>query len=160
MYLNLLFIHSWLRWVILISLCIVLFRAAYGYLKKTSYTKVDNIFSIILVASTHTQVLLGFWLYFFLSPITTQSYSENFMKNPVLRYWKVEHLTIMLLFLILVQMARIICKKSHTPVRKHKVTFLISFLALVVLMLGMPWPNKPYGKPLFREAVLQSRNVP
>lgn len=150
MYLNILFIHSWLRWIIIIFLCIVLFRAFSGFTKKTPYTKFDNISSVILLASTHLQVLLGFWLYFFLSPLTDTP-TQNFMKNPILRYWKLEHFFMMIVFLVLVQVGRIMTKKSTSNVGKHKKTLLFSFFAFAVLAFSIPWPNTPYGRPLFRE---------
>lgn len=153
MYYNVLLIHSWLRWVIVISLLVVLTRSLYGWMKKNDYTKFDNIMGIILVASTHLQVLIGFWLYFFLSPITTTPAPLNFMKDSVLRYWKVEHFFIMIVFLILVQAGRSISRRKHIALRRHKIIAIFSILAFVLLMLGMPWNNKPYGKPLFRTDV-------
>ncbi len=148
MYYNVLLTHSWLRWVIFFSLLIVFIRAMYGWIKKSNYTTFDNIMSIILVASTHLQVLLGFWLYFFLSPLTTTPAPANFMKNPALRYWKVEHFFIMIVFLILVQAGRSISRRRHIAVRKHKIITIFSLLAFAVLAFGLPWSNKPYGRPL------------
>jgi len=148
MYFSVLMAHSWLRWIIMISLLIVLFRALYGWIKRSDYTNCDNIMGIILVGATHIQVLLGFWLYFFLSPMTTTPAPANFMKNPVLRYWKVEHFFIMIVFLILVQLGRSISKRRTTALRKNKVLSIFAILAFAVLLFGLPWSNKPYGRPL------------
>lgn len=159
MYLQVLFIHSWLRWIIVISLFIVLTKALYGWAKKLDYTRFDNIMGVILLASTHLQVLVGFWLYFFLSPITTMRAPANFMKDPILRYWKVEHFFIMIVFLVLVQTGRTISRRKHIAVRKHKVIAIFSILAFALLMFGMPWPNKPYGRPLFQTKLSTSITV-
>lgn len=155
MYSTILMAHSWLRWVVFLSLIYVLFRSIYGWLNKKHFTKHDNIASVILMASTHLQVLLGFWLYFFLSPITTIApNSELLMKIPALRYWRIEHLVMMVIFLIIVQVGRSLSKKADTDLKKHKRLAISSIIGFIVLMLAMPWPYKPYGRPLMPEKTL------
>lgn len=150
MYFALLFMHSWLRWVIFSALLLIIIRGIYAYLTKDSYKKIDNVSSVILVASTHVQVLIGLLLYFLFSPFTIHPLSEGLMQSPVIRYWKFEHIAIMLIFLIVVQSGRIITKKVSNDGNKHRMTLLFSLLAFIILMFGMPWPHKSYGRPLFR----------
>lgn len=150
MYVTLLFLHSWLRWIILSALVIVLVRAVYAYFNKDSYNKMDNVSAIILVATTHIQVFIGLVLYFLFSPFTTHPLSESMMSNSVIRYWKFEHITLMFIFLIVVQSARILTKKVANSPNKHKINIIFSLFAVLILLLGMPWPHKTYGRPLFR----------
>lgn len=150
MYFALLFMHSWLRWIIFSALLLIIIRGIYAYFSKDSYNKIDNVTAVVLLASTHIQVLIGLLLYFLFSPFTIHPMSEGMMQSPVIKYWKFEHIGIMLIFLIVVQSGRIISKKVSNDANKHRMTLLFSLLAFVILMFGMPWPNKSYGRPLFR----------
>lgn len=158
MYFTLLFMHSWLRWIIVSALIILLVRAVYAYLKKDTYNKIDNVSSLILVASTHAQVLIGLLLYFVFSPFTTHPLSDTMMQNSVIRYWKFEHIAAMLLFLIVVQSGRILSKKVINDLNKHKTNIFFSLFALLILFFTMPWPQKSYGRPLFRAEILIEKN--
>ncbi|KAB8039504.1 hypothetical protein GCL60_04420 [Silvanigrella paludirubra] len=152
MYESVLFVHSWLRWIISIFLILVLFRSISGWRQKTPFAKKDKVLGGILVGFTHLQLIIGLVLYFALSPIT-QSALNNMgfaMKNASLRFWAVEHIFTMLVFVVLVQLGRTLSKKSKDDVKKHKTVALYTGIAVLVLIAGMPWSfRKEIGRPLF-----------
>ncbi|EAY30599.1 hypothetical protein [Microscilla marina] len=139
MYNTVLIIHSWLRVIILVLAVVVLFKSLMGWLNKGSYTKGDNALSASFVGFIHLQALLGFTLYFFLSPITASA-MKNFgaaMKNSAVRYWAVEHILIMLIGLVVAQIGRSKAKKLTDSTAKHKTSFIFFTIAIVLIVGGI-----------------------
>jgi hypothetical protein len=141
MYLTLLTIHSWLRWVLLAVLLFALVRSLMGWLSKTPYTKIDNLAGVLSIAFAHTQLVLGLVLYFvspFGYPAIQNQGMGAVMKDGNLRKWSVEHITMMIVAIVLVQVGRSLSKKQATDEGKHKrmATFLI--IALALIALGIP----------------------
>lgn len=100
--------HSTLRYFILVFLLILLYRSFQGWQKKGAFTATDNKVSLWLFILTHSQLLLGLILYF-VSPLVI--FDGASMKNAMARYWLVEHVTIMLIAIVLITMARVTAKK-------------------------------------------------
>jgi hypothetical protein len=124
--------HSILRYFILISLVWVIARSLTGWLNKTGYTKLDDQLGLGLFMLTHTQLLLGIIL-FFVSPVVI--FSGASMKEPLARYWLVEHNTGMLVAVALITMAHTTSKKMTDSISKHKRMFIFNGIALVVILL-------------------------
>ncbi len=124
--------HSILRYFILISLVWIIVRSLTGWLNKTGYVKLDDQLGLGLFMLTHTQLLLGIIL-FFVSPIVI--FSGASMKEPLARYWLVEHNTGMLIAVALITMARTTSKKMTDSISKHKRMFIFNGIALVVILL-------------------------
>lgn len=147
-----LFIHSWLRWIISFILIIVMLRAYLFWLKKSPYCKKDNILGAILIGSSHLQLIIGLTLYFALSPISQAALNSIglAMKNTNLRFWGIEHIFTMLLFVIFLQVGRIKAKKAEKSFKKYKITAIYTTIAVILLLLGTPWTfRKDVGRPNF-----------
>jgi hypothetical protein len=129
-------LHSLNRFVLLALLLVVLYKSLMGWLNKSAYSNADDKLSLALFISTHTQLLLGLILYF-VSPIVI--FSGASMKDPIARYWLVEHLTGMLIAIVLITMARITAKKLTDGTAKHKRLFIFNLIALVIIIaiIGM-----------------------
>ena len=114
MYIGFLHIHDTLRWLILLSIVITLFKYLSGWIGNQSWQKVDNIIGIVFVSLMDLQFLTGFVLYFFLSPLTKIAFSDMgaAMKNADLRFYAVEHILIMLVAIVLVHIGRAKSKKN------------------------------------------------
>lgn len=157
-----LFIHSWLRWIVTFFLILVFIRAMSGWLRLKHYLKPDKVFGGILIGFTHLQLVIGLILYFGLSPITNAAMNDMgfAMKNTSLRFWAVEHVAMMLIFVILVQIGRTLSKRANTDLKKHKFTAIFTGIALLVLIAGMPWPSrKDIGRPLFMELPHKTQQI-
>ncbi|MCX8491279.1 MAG: hypothetical protein ORN54_09455 [Cyclobacteriaceae bacterium] len=132
MYSLLLATHSILRYFILISLIWIIARSLAGWLNKTGYIKLDDQLGLGLFMLTHTQLLLGIIL-FSVSPIVI--FSGASIKDPIARYWLVEHNTGMLIAVGFITMARITSKKMTDSISKHKRMFIFNTIALAIILV-------------------------
>lgn len=142
MFTSLLFIHSWLRWIVLILAIVVVFKSMVGWFAKRQFTRGDNQTAVFFIAFMHTQLVLGLILYFVYSPLGYAAFDEGMgavMKNGALRYWAVEHITTMILAVVLAQVGRSISKKAATAVKKHRSLAIFTFLALILMLSRIPW---------------------
>ncbi|HEY3430534.1 MAG TPA: hypothetical protein VGK39_07655 [Cyclobacteriaceae bacterium] len=134
MYNGLLHTHSFLRYAVLILLLVVIVTSVMGWLNKKSYSETDNKLSLYLFIATHIQLLLGLILY-------TQSgwvqFGKLAMKLKEVRYWTVEHVSIMLIAIILITMARVTAKKMSSAEAKHKRMFIFNTIALALILTGI-----------------------
>jgi hypothetical protein len=132
-------IHSVLRWIVLLLVLEVTLKSLRGWVQKKEYTNYDNKISLFALIFTHTQLLVGFMIYF-ISPKVQFGDMANTMKDPVLRTFTVEHLTLMLIAIVLVTVGRIKPKKVEDATKKHKQTFIFFVLALLFMLVAIPWP--------------------
>jgi len=147
MYPSILVLHSLLRYALLIAAIYAIYRAVAGWQKNLPYTSADNKASVFLIVFVHTQLLLGLLLYFGVSPWASVPFD---MKDRLVRFWKVEHLSTMLIAIALFQVGRIVSKKAATDLLKHKKAAIFYIIAFVILMAGIPWPfMKTVGRNLF-----------
>lgn len=103
-----------------------------GWMNKSAYTKSDDKLSLGLFILTHTQLLVGIILYF-VTPLVI--FSGAAMKDPIARYWLVEHNTGMIIAIVLISIARISSKKMTDAVAKHKRMFIFNSIAFVIIIL-------------------------
>jgi hypothetical protein len=152
MYPLILTLHSILRWIVLILAVVAFVRALVGWLGQKEWTALDNRFGMLLSASTDLQVLLGIILYIFLSPITTTAFRDlgTAMGNELQRFWTLEHVLLMIVALILIHAGRATSKSAEGARSKHKRAAIFFGLAILVILIAIPWPFLSYGRPLIR----------
>lgn len=141
MYTFVLAIHNIVRWVVLLLGLWAAYRAWSGWLGKRPWTSADRKAGVFFGSAFDTQLLLGLILYFFLSPITRAAFS-NFgaaMADPSMRFFAIEHMFYMLLGVIFVHLGSILAKKAPTDVGKHQRAAILFSLAMLVILIGMPW---------------------
>ena len=134
--------HSGLRWVALLLIVATVVKSVLALSSKQAYGSLDNKLSLFTLISFHIQLLLGFGLYF-ISPLVKVAMESGMgvaMKDPVLRYWLVEHLAAMLITIILVTIGRIRSKKATEDKQKFRMIVFYFGLALFVLIVSIPWP--------------------
>jgi hypothetical protein len=146
MYTIVLIAHSWVRWIALV--------AGVGTTMATlgDDTSRAERWSLFLVTALDLQLLLGLFLYFVLSPFTTEALKDMgaAMRDPLTRYWAVEHVTMMLGAVVLVHVGRVLARKAKTPQAKRMRLLICCGMATFLMLLGMPWPGFANGRPLFR----------
>jgi hypothetical protein len=150
MYTTILALHSWIRWIALIAgvgATIMTMRNSAG----VGTSRLDR-WGFILVTALDVQLLLGLLLYLVVSPNMVEI-RANFgaaMKDPVARFWAVEHITSMLVAVILVHVGRVLGRKATSPDSKRMKLFVCFGIATVLMILSIPWPGLRAGRPLFR----------
>jgi hypothetical protein len=130
----LLLTHSLFRYFILVFLIVVIVRALNGWLNNKPFSATDNKIGLWLLMITHMQLLLAILLYF-VSPLVI--FSGSAMKDPVARYWLVEHITLMLVAIALITLGRILPKKQALDIAKHKRIFIFNFIALLLIVAAI-----------------------
>jgi len=126
--------HSGLRYVVLALLLAAIFVA---FSKRSTpnapYSKV-YLFAMI---SAHIQLLLGLILY-----AMNWGAKVNFsmMSEKVIRFYSVEHITGMLIAIVMITMANAQGKKQN-----HSRVLMYCILALIVIVASIPWPFRNLG---------------
>jgi hypothetical protein len=145
---GMLHLHSFLRWVILLLALIAIFRAVSGMLGKKPFTSADRKVGLFLMIFSDTMLLIGLYLWAFgdrgLKMIQSVGMG-GVMKDPVLRFYAIEHFISMLIALALVHIGKGVAKKNISDQAKHKRTLLFFGLALLVMLISIPWPFREVG---------------
>ena len=152
MYSSALWLHSWLRWAVLLTALVAWFRAIGGKTANRPWTPQDDLWGLLLTISVDLQLLVGLVLYAFLSPITRIAV-RNFaaaMQIPAARFFSVEHVVGMIIGIALIHVGRVKIRKTAEPRRKHTLAMIFFGVALVVIIISIPWPGMPVARPLFR----------
>src|SRR5262245_25350846 len=146
MYSTVLLIHSWLRWGALIG------GAGAIYAANGTDTARAQRFGLALMVMLDLQMVLGLVLYFALSPFTTEAMKDfgAAMRTPGLRFWAVEHITMMVIAVIAVHVGRVLARKAPTPEKARSRLFMAVAIATAAMVAGIPWPGTAAGRPLFR----------
>ena len=145
MYSTVLLVHSWVRWIALVA-GIGATAAALGRHSSSGG------WGRVLTISLDLQMLLGLLLYFVVSP-NMAAIREHFgeaMQTPSLRFWAVEHATMMIVALALAHMGRALAAEAATPEARRNRSIVFFGLSTLAMLAGIPWPGLPYGRPLFR----------
>lgn len=153
MYTGTVHLHNVLRWVILILLLLNVYRHATAGAQP--YGPRDKKLGLWLMISSHIMLLLGLAQYFFggvgLARIKELGMGEV-MKNTEMRYWAVEHISTMLIAIILITLAYGVRKKEAlNDIAKHRRALALYAVALLLILAAMPWPGRQgdIGRALF-----------
>jgi hypothetical protein len=144
--------HSWLRWAVLIAGLVAVIRAIAGTTGRRPWTRADDRAGFWFTTLIDLQMLLGLVMYFALSPITKAAMQDfaAAMRSPGLRFWAVEHLFGMIVAVALVHAGRSRTKKLTDAAARHKVASICFVLALLAILISIPWPGMPNGRSLWR----------
>jgi hypothetical protein len=150
MYTSVLALHSWVRWLALVAgvgATLAALRSDSG----NDNSAADR-WGMIMVTALDLQMLLGLVLYFALSPFTVQAMQDfgAAMRTPQLRFWAVEHVTLMIVAVILTHVGRVLSRKASNPSAKRLRMLICYGLATLLMFAGTPWPGTMNGRPLFR----------
>ena len=126
--------HSVVRYFVLIALLAVIGRSFMGWTGKKEYAAMDGKLGLWLMIATHTQFLIGLILYF-TSPRVI--FSAESMKDSTDRYWLVEHISMMIIAVALITVARVTSRKMTEAMAKHKRMFLFNTIALIVILTAI-----------------------
>lgn len=137
-------IHNLLRWLLFANIGWLLIRTLAGWLKNKHWSKQEELALKISVILADVQLLLGLSLYFLFSPIVqnAMNHFKNTMQDATLRFYAVEHPSIMFLGIILIHIAKITAGKKMPNANKHRYVFLFYLIIALVLASRSPWTYK------------------
>ena len=123
--------HSGRRYVVVVLLFVAVITALRGWFGTKSYTEGNRKLNVFTLISAHIQLVFGIILYF-LSPLT-----KGPMGEAMFRYWKVEHISMMVLAIILITVGNAKSKKIGDETGKHKAIGIYFGLALVFVVVAI-----------------------
>jgi len=151
MYSVILILHSWNRWLVLLSAIATLAVAIRGLSARLEWTKSDQRLLLGFISALDLQAVFGLLLYFVLSPIVPKTMSEfkAAMHVSALRFFAIEHITMMVLALVAAHVSSAYAKKaSNARARQRRVIFGV-VLTLGLILSAIPWPGTAAARPLF-----------
>lgn len=151
MYTAVLVLHSWLRWAALIAGVLAVASLASSKSSDGGSGQGEK-WGLFFMITLDVQFLLGLMLYLFISPNTTAMFGDfgAAMRDPVARFWAVEHVTLMLVAIVLAHVGRVLARKAPSPAAGRSKMLICFVVALVAIMAATPWPGMRAGRPLFR----------
>ena len=146
MYLFFLTLHSWNRWAVLLALLTALGLAYRGWLGDGPHRRADRLAGSVLTGLLHLQLLLGFTLYFGLSPWTKMAAANRTAAwhDPTLRFWSITHISFMLTAIVVAQIGQSVAKRAATDSARHRWAVLSYSVAAGLLLLGIPFASRPW----------------
>lgn len=140
-------LHSITRWAILIIGIIAIVRGYLGWFGKKEWAALDDKLGMWFTIVLDVQILLGLLLYIFLSDVTTKIIFPNFgaaMRDSSLRFWAIEHISMMIIAVILAHVGRALSKKQTTSSGKYKLSAIFYSIAMLTIIAAIPWTTRPF----------------
>jgi hypothetical protein len=144
---TLLFFHSLVRWAVLGTLLYSIYKAYQGYTQKLTFTKGNDSLRHWTATTAHIQLMLGIVMY-------TQSPNAKFslhatgtdgqITQPF--FFGVVHLLLMISAIVIITIGSAMAKRKATDSDKFKTLLIWFSIALLVIMIAIPWPFSPLAQ--------------
>lgn len=136
-YLVLITLHSWFRWVVVVSTLALGARCALRRKQKRSWTRTDTTCGRLWIGAIDIQVTLGLLLYV--------------LVHPSVGFFRISHPASMLLATAAAHAAWVWTRRADegAPIRFRRLGLGIAG-AIALILVAIPWPFLFYGRPLFR----------
>lgn len=147
---TLLLIHSFFRWLVIISLLSSVIIAANGYFNKKLFTSFHNHLRHWTATICHIQLMIGIILYT-QSPAVKYYFSAAEKPDGDSFFFSVLHIALMLMAIVVITVGSAKAKREENDTKKYK-TMLYWFSAgLLIIFIAIPWPFSPLSsRPLIR----------
>lgn len=129
-------LHSILRYVALFLILWTVVNSFISIIKKHEYAKPDRFLTLLTLIAIHTQIVIGLVLYI-LSPKVL--FMKGVYGNALIRFFTMEHVSIMLLAAIVLTIGYSKAKKQ-VDVRGHKKILMYYLIATILIFAAIPWP--------------------
>ena len=144
--------HSYWRWAVLVTAAIVAVRTLIGAVRRREWTATDNRATRVFITALDIQFTIGVILYFGFSPFFSavyHSFSET-MKDQGSRFFGIEHQTAMLVASAVAHVGLERSKRGTSGPARHRAMLITMIVFFAIVAWAIPWPSRPYGRPLFR----------
>ena len=131
-----------MRWAAIVT-GVLATATAFGSLSGAK----NNRWAVFFTISLDVQFLLGIIL------LLTLNVFSDFgatMRDPIARFYAVEHETIMIVAIALAHIGRVRARKAATPAATRTQSLIFYGLSTLLLLVGTPWPGMRDSRPLFR----------
>lgn len=144
MYTGLLHLHSALRWLAIILMLATIIDSLVRMYRP--FKENERKLALFTLITLHSQLIIGVVLYFVSPVISDALQMGHVMKNPIGRFYMVEHLLGMLLAITLVTVGYSRAKKQSEHWSKHRMIFFYYLTAFLLILISIPWPFRAVGE--------------
>ena len=138
--------HSGLRWVVLLLLLIVIYRSATA--GQRPFNNTDKKLALFAMIVCDIMLLIGIYQWFAGAwgwKNIQYSGMKEVMRNSIVRFYAIEHPVGMLIAIAMVHIGRGYTKKNISDSTKHKRILLFFALALLIILVSLPWSFRNVG---------------
>jgi hypothetical protein len=135
-------LHAIMRWLLLGFLLATLVISLIRLIHRKGLHTTGILTARYSLVTAHIQLLAGIILYM-ISPKVI--FNASSMQSPILRFFLVEHVLMMLLAVILLTVGYVKLKKQIGSYVSSRLVFWYYLAALVLMLAGIPWPFLSYG---------------
>ncbi|HUI30746.1 MAG TPA: hypothetical protein VLX91_11055 [Candidatus Acidoferrales bacterium] len=145
-------LHSWIRWLVLLTLIFAVYRSFKGWITASEFKRTDRIARNLASITVRVQFVIGVLLYV-ISPIT-QYFISNIKQAwgiPQVAMFGWMHPVGMIIAIALISIGEVRSKKAADDHKKFTRVAIFYTIALVIIFLSIPWPfMSNVSRPLFR----------
>jgi hypothetical protein len=137
------FIHSYFAYLVIALLVLSTIRFLVRYALSKEYTPTDFRLALITFIVSHTQLLIGLFLYF-ISDKFSLWYELSFneiLTSSINRLYLIEHPIVNIIAIVFVTRGYSLHKKRRVSNSKFKAIGFNYLLGLVLLLSRIPWDN-------------------
>ena len=137
------FVHSYFAYIVISLLFISTIRFLFRYALSKEYTPTDFRLALITFIVSHTQLLIGLFLYF-ISDKFSLWYELSFneiITSSINRLYLIEHPVVNIIAIVFITRGYSIHKKKRVSNPKFKAIGFNYLLGLVLLLSRIPWNN-------------------
>ena len=137
------FIHSYFAYIVITLLIVSTIRFLVRYVLSKEYTPTDFRLALITFIVSHTQLLIGLFLYF-ISDKFSLWYELSFneiINSPINRLYLIEHPIVNIIAIVFITRGYSLHKKRRVSNSKFKAIGFNYLLGLVLLLSRIPWDN-------------------
>jgi hypothetical protein len=145
MYSTILSLHNVNRWAVLLFGLYAITKSILGLINKRDFTARENMAHAMFVGFCHLQLVLGVVLYL-ISPKVDAALANGFgpaMKDSYSRLIVLEHISINIIAIALIQVGRTLSKKATESAAKHKKSLIFFSIGLLLILSRIPWNYSP-----------------
>lgn len=140
MYIGFTHLHKMFFYIVFAILAVSTVKFILGWLGKKEFMPIDKKLATFTVIAVHIQVLIGLGLYF-ISPLIKSAYQDigAAMKDASVRFYLVEHMSLMIIGAVLITIGSIKSKKATESQAKFKTLALFFSIGFVLILSRIPW---------------------
>jgi len=133
-------LHKMFFYIVFAILVVSTVKFILGWLGKKEFMPIDKKLATFTVIVVHIQVLIGLGLYF-ISPLIKSAYQDigAAMKDASVRFYLVEHMSLMIIGAVLITIGSIKSKKATESQAKFKTLALFFSIGFVLVLSRIPW---------------------
>ncbi len=138
---TLIFVHSLLRYFVIILTIVVAAQAVMGMTGNKTFTPGNRKAALFMMIACDLQLLVGLGVYFLGGHLQAMQ-QPGAMANHYTRFYGMEHPMSMIIGIVLVHLAYKAAKSAMGDAQKFKRVFWFAFIALLLFVSQTPWPSK------------------